>query len=63
MADQLIAQLGNPVLRNKANRVTNLLDKNIQNLIDDMLKIVVDKKGVGIAAPQISQPFQIFIMA
>ena len=63
MADLLVAQLGNPVLRNKANRVTNLLDKNIQNLIDDMLNIVVDKKGVGIAAPQISQPFQIFIMA
>ena len=58
-----VAQLGQPVLRQKANAVKNIKDKKIQELIDDLLSTVMDVNGVGIAAPQVYQPFRIFIVA
>lgn len=58
-----IAQLGNPILRKKAKLVKNIDDKFVQELIDDMMVTVMDVNGVGIAAPQIYQSLQIFIMA
>lgn len=58
-----IAQLGNPVLKKKAKVVKNIKDKSVQELIDDMLATVMDVNGVGLAAPQVYQSLQIFIMA
>ncbi len=58
-----IAQLGNPVLRKKANPVKNIGDKFVQELIDDMTATVMEVNGVGIAAPQVYESLQIFIMA
>lgn len=58
-----IAQLGNPVLRKKAKPVTNIKDEFVQELIDDMIATVMDVNGVGMAAPQVYQSLQIFIMA
>lgn len=58
-----IAQIGNPALRNKAKYVGNILNPKIQDLITNMLATVIKEDGVGIAAPQLSQPLQIFIMA
>ena len=63
MPSHVVAQIGNPILRNKAKTVKNILAPNIQNLIDDMLTTVIKEDGVGIAAPQVFQPLQIFIMA
>lgn len=63
MTSLAIAQIGNPVLRNKAEHISDILDPKIQQLINDMLATVIKKDGVGIAAPQLSQSFQIFIMA
>jgi peptide deformylase len=58
-----IAEIGNQILRTKAKPVENIQDPEIQNLIEDMILTVMDVEGVGIAAPQVYESKQIFIMA
>jgi peptide deformylase len=58
-----IAEIGNQILRVKAKPVENIQDLEIQNLIEDMILTVMDVEGVGIAAPQVYESKQIFIMA
>lgn len=58
-----IAQLGNPILRQKAQLVDNIQDERIQNLIDALIVTATAANGVGIAAPQVSQSGRIFIVA
>lgn len=58
-----IAQLGHKVLRNKALKVPEITSASVQSIIDDMLATVSDMDGVGLAAPQIYESLQIFIMA
>ena len=58
-----IAQIGEPVLRNPAKAIDNVLDPQIVNLIDSLIDTAIANKGVGIAAPQISQPYRLFIVA
>ena len=60
---QSVAKLGNPILRREAKPVSNVFDQHIQALINNMLNTVIEEDGVGIAAPQLSQSLQIFIMA
>ena len=58
-----IAQLGNPILRKKAKRVVDIKSPQIQELVHHLLATVSDNDGVGIAAPQVYQSLQIFIIA
>lgn len=58
-----IAQLGDPVLRRKAEPIPNVHDVRIQNLIDNLITTVVNANGVGIAAPQVGENDRLFIMA
>ncbi|NEP09911.1 MAG: peptide deformylase [Symploca sp. SIO2C1] len=58
-----IAQLGNPILRQQAQSVDNLSDQKLQQLIDKLMTTVVSESGVGIAAPQVSQSYRLFIVA
>lgn len=58
-----IAQLGDPILRQKAKSISDITDHKIQKLIDDMLTTVMEVNGVGMAAPQVFQSLRIFIMA
>lgn len=58
-----IIELGNPILRKKAKIVNDITDTEIQKLIDDLIQTVYEVNGVGIAAPQVSESLQIFIMA
>ncbi|MEC4895176.1 MAG: peptide deformylase [Oscillatoria sp. PMC 1051.18] len=58
-----IAQLGNPILRDRAKLVKNITDKSIQSLIDSLMATAASAHGVGIAAPQISQSYRLFIVA
>lgn len=58
-----IAQLGQPVLREPARPVDDPADPAVQALIDDMLVTVADANGVGIAAPQVHEPLDLFIIA
>ncbi|AFZ21975.1 peptide deformylase [Allocoleopsis franciscana] len=64
MAESLqITQLGNPALRQQAQFVDNIQDKRLQQLIDALIATAVASNGVGIAAPQVSQSFRLFIVA
>ncbi len=58
-----IAQLGNPILRQIAQPINQMNKRKIQNLIDDLIATMTPANGVGIAAPQISEPQRIIIVA
>ena len=49
-----------PVVRLKAKEVTKA-DKEIQGLIEDMMKTMYAAGGVGLAAPQIGKSLQIIV--
>ena len=64
MTDLLaIAQLGNSVLRQTARPIGQSIDRDLQQLIDDMLHVLKESKGVGIAAPQVSESVRLLIVA
>ena len=56
-----IVQLGNPILRQPAQPVEDNTD--ISFLIDSLIATATAANGVGIAAPQVSQPYRLFIVA
>jgi peptide deformylase len=58
-----IHQLGNSILREIAQPITNVSDREIQKLIDDMLITLKERKGVGLAAPQVGRSLQLIIVA
>jgi peptide deformylase len=58
-----IAELGAPILRQKAIAISKIEDPNLQNLIDSLIETAKVANGVGIAAPQVSQSFRLFIVA
>ena len=56
-----IVALGNPVLRNKARKVSRF-DDAIRALVQDMIETMRDAPGVGLAAPQIGVPLQVAVI-
>ncbi|MBE9117970.1 peptide deformylase [Lusitaniella coriacea LEGE 07157] len=58
-----IAQLGNDILRRKAQSVERIDDPKIQSAIDNLIATARLKNGVGIAAPQVSRSYRLFIVA
>ncbi|XOB63180.1 peptide deformylase [Campylobacterota bacterium DY0563] len=58
-----IAKLGESILRKKAKKVKNINSKKIQNIIKKMLICVKESKGVGLAAPQIFESYQILVIS
>ena len=61
MGTVTIRTLPDPVLRQKAKRVT-VIDGSIQKLIDDMIDTMRANSGVGLAAPQIGVPLRIAVI-
>ena len=57
-----IAQLGNAILRQQASAV-EFDSEQTQAIISDMLATLADSNGVGLAAPQIHEPYCIVIIA
>ena len=57
-----IVQIGQPILRRQA-KLVKVLDPHIIELIDCLIDTAIANRGVGIAAPQINQPYRIFIIA
>jgi len=57
-----IAQLGQPVLRQKAEAVAEPADPKVQAIIDDMLATVAEVSGAGLAAPQIFESLALFVV-
>lgn len=64
MAILKIAQLGHPVLRQRARAVTpaELSESSTQQLIDDLIETMRDAAGAGLAAPQVHQPLRICVV-
>ena len=58
-----IAQLGELILRTRAKPIVEALDREITELIDLLIETAIANQGVGIAAPQISQSYRLFIIA
>lgn len=58
-----ILLLGSDVLRSKATPVDDVKSPDEQRLAKDLTSKVISVNGVGIAAPQVAEALQIFIMA
>lgn len=58
-----VYQLGNPALREIAKPIADVSDREIQQLIDEMLVTLKESNGVGIAAPQVGRSLQLVIVA
>ena len=56
-----ILVVGNPVLRQKAKKVSQI-DRPIHRLIDDMIETMKAAPGVGLAAPQIGVPLRLAVI-
>ncbi|WP_321314627.1 peptide deformylase [Halarcobacter sp.] len=64
MRDQcIIAKLGESILRKKAKKVKNINSEKIQSVITKMITCVKMSRGVGLAAPQVFEPYQILIIS
>ena len=61
MATHRIRNLPDPVLRQKAKKVSSI-DKSIQKLIDDMIETMQEANGVGLAAPQIGVSLRVIVL-
>jgi peptide deformylase len=62
MAVLQIRTLPDPVLRQKAKRVTRI-DKSVQKLIDDMIETLrAEPNRAGLAAPQVGVPLRIAVI-
>ncbi len=58
-----IAKLGEKVLRQKAKKVKDINSKEINAIIEKMIYCVKKSKGVGLAAPQIFESYQILVIS
>ena len=61
MAVLPIRQFGDPVLRQKAKRITKV-DKSIRRLVNDMIETMHDAPGIGLAAPQIGVSLRLLVV-
>jgi peptide deformylase len=61
MAIRKIAQIGHPVLRQRAREVTRdeLLAAPMQRFIDDLIETMRDASGAGLAAIQVYEPIRL----
>ncbi|VAX15090.1 Peptide deformylase [hydrothermal vent metagenome] len=64
MTIRKVAQLGHPVLREKARPIEKEAIKSpaIQTLIDDMIQTKEEYVGIGLAAPQVHEPLQLIVV-
>ena len=60
MAVLRIRYLGDPVLRKKAEPVSDV-DEELDGLIEDMIQTMYANQGVGLAAPQVGVSKRVFI--
>ena len=54
MAKLEILQIGDPILRQKCEKVENI-DLNLTKLLDDMKETLEHAQGAGLAAPQVGK--------
>ena len=61
MAIRAVRYLPDPVLRQKAKRVS-VIDSSIQRLINDMVETMQQANGVGLAAPQVGVSLRVVVL-
>ncbi len=61
MAIRTMCHLPDPVLRQKAKKVSTI-DSSIQRLIDDMVETMQQANGVGLAAPQVGVSLRVVVV-
>ncbi len=61
MAMRIMRHLPDPVLRQKAKRVS-AINSSIQRLIDDMIETMQQANGVGLAAPQVGVSLRVAVI-
>lgn len=61
MALRKVAVIGNPILRQRARKLTReeLLSEPMQRLVDDLVETMRDANGAGLAAIQIHEPVHV----
>lgn len=62
ISDMEIIILPDPILRQKAQEIENILDPKIKDLITEMIKTMQTNKGIGLAAPQIGESIRLIIV-
>ncbi len=60
MALRKIITVENPILRQKAKRVTRF-DASIKRLVEDLIETMRAANGVGLAAPQVAQSLRVLV--
>ncbi|MBU0613231.1 peptide deformylase [Patescibacteria group bacterium] len=53
---------GNPILRKKSDTIKNPMDSDVQEFIPDLVKMMLEEDGIGIAAPQVGKSIQMIIV-
>jgi peptide deformylase len=61
VAERPIVLYGDPVLREKARPVEKV-DRQVKDLVDDMIATLKKAKGLGLAAPQVGVSKRIFLI-
>lgn len=61
MAVRPIVYYGDPVLREKTEKITEI-DREIKDLVRDMIATLKDAGGLGLAAPQVGASKRVFII-
>jgi len=61
MAKRTILVAGEPVLRQKAKRVTSF-GPSVEALVEDMVDTMYEADGLGLAAPQIGVPLRVIVI-
>ena len=56
-----ITQYGNPILRKKCRKVTEVTD-DLKQFGEDLIETMVDAEGVGLAAPQVDRDLQMAVV-
>lgn len=61
MSLRTIITLPDPNLRRRSHKVTGF-DRQFQDLVDDMVETMRQAPGVGLAAPQIAEPYRVIVV-
>jgi peptide deformylase len=56
-----VIKYGNPVLRMKAKHIKNI-DADIKQLANDMIAIMQEEEGIGLAAPQVAESISMLVI-
>lgn len=64
MAILKVAQLGHPILRRRAASVPRdtIRSRDFQRFVDELIETMREYSGVGLAAPQVHESLQVFVV-